>query len=153
MKKLFIYSFFLFFTCVEFYSCDDSAPKQNAETSVAKAIQDTATKYASGKVIFEQTCITCHQFDGKGVAGTYPPLAQSDYLLADKQRAIQQVLQGSNKLITVNGNTFTSLMPPQELSDLEIADVLNYVYHTWGNNGYTVSSEDVKVKRIALKEK
>ncbi|MGP8217381.1 MAG: c-type cytochrome [Bacteroidia bacterium] len=108
---------------------------------------------APGKKVYQTTCVVCHQPDGAGVTGIYPPLAQSDYLLADKNRAIHQVLKGSSGEIKVNGKTFHSLMPPQggNLKDDEIAAVLNYVYHSFGNNGFTITAADVKAVRDTVK--
>lgn len=107
--------------------------------------------YLAGKTIYQKTCITCHQADGKGMQGTYPPLAGSDYLLADKFRAIHQVLKGSMNRITVNGNDYQGVMTPQPLNDSDVAAVLNYVYHSFGNNGFTVSSAEVKSVRDTIK--
>lgn len=109
------------------------------------------TPYAGGKIIYQKTCITCHQADGRGMQGTYPPLAGSDYLLADKYRAIRQVIKGSSNKITVNGNTYQSIMTPQGLNDSDIAQVLNYVYHSFGNDGFTVTTADVKAVRDTIK--
>jgi nitrite reductase (NO-forming) len=83
--------------------------------------------------------------------GTYPPLAGSDYLLADKYRAIRQVLKGSMKKITVNGSDYQGVMTPQSLNDSDAAQVLNYVYHSFGNNGFMVSAADVKAVRDTIK--
>lgn len=110
-----------------------------------------STPYKGGKIIYQKTCITCHQADGRGMQGTYPPLAGSDYLLADKYRAIRQVIKGSSNKITVNGNTYQSIMTPQGLNDSDIAQVLNYVYHSFGNDGFTVTTADVKAVRDTIK--
>jgi nitrite reductase (NO-forming) len=107
--------------------------------------------YAAGKTIYQKTCIACHQADGKGMQGTYPPLAGSDYLLADKYRAIRQVIKGSSNKITVNGNDYQGVMTPQGLDDSDIAQVLNYVYHSFGNDGFTVTSADAKAVRDTIK--
>ena len=128
----------LFIVVFGFGSCDNSTQTNN--TSVAS----DNSPYAAGKTIYQKTCITCHQADGKGMQGTYPPLAGSDYLLADKYRAIKQVLKGSINKITVNGNDYQGVMTPQGLNDSDAAQVLNYVYHSFGNNGFIVTSADVK---------
>ena len=47
-----------------------------------------------GKQVFMQTCFVCHQPNGEGIAGQIPPLAKSDFLMADKERSIRIVLQG-----------------------------------------------------------
>jgi mono/diheme cytochrome c family protein len=107
--------------------------------------------YAAGKFVYQKTCIVCHEADGKGVQGAFPPLAGSDYLLADKYRAIRQVIKGSSAKITVNGTDYNGVMPPQNLNDSDIAHVLNYVYHSFGNVGFTVSSSEVKLVRDTIK--
>ena len=100
-----------------------------------------------GKEVFSRTCIACHQVNGKGITGVFPPLAGSDFLNADKERAIGVVLQGKKGAVTVNGKTFNNIMPPQNLSDGEVAAVLTYVYNSFGNSKKVVKSEEVKKVR------
>ena len=100
-----------------------------------------------GKEVFSRTCIACHQVNGKGITGVFPPLAESDFLNADKERAIGVVLQGKKGVVTVNGKTFNNIMPPQNLSDGEVAAVLTYVYNSFGNSKKVVKSEEVKKVR------
>ena len=134
-----------------FFSCNDNtASNSTATTNTATTAADN-TAYPEGKKIYQKTCIVCHQSTGEGMMGTYPPLANSDYLLANKYRGMHQVLKGSSASITVNGNTYNGVMPPQSLTDEEVAQVLNYVYHSWGNNGFTLSAADVKSVRDSLK--
>jgi len=100
-----------------------------------------------GKNIFMQTCFACHQAEGQGVPHAFPPLAKSDYLNADVDRAIGIVLHGKTGEITVNGEKYNSVMTQQMLSTAEIANVLTYVYNSWGNSGKVVTKEMVeKVK-------
>lgn len=126
-------------------SCGENSDN-STQTNNTPAANDNSP-YAGGKIIYQKTCITCHQADGKGMQGTYPPLAGSDYLLADKYRAIKQVLRGSMNKIPVNGNDYQGVMTPQGLNDSDVSQVLNYVYHSFGNNGFTVTSADVKAVR------
>lgn len=100
-----------------------------------------------GKQIYMQTCFACHQAEGQGIPNAFPPLAKSDYLNADVNRAIGIVLNGKTGEITVNGQKYNSVMTRQMLSSEEIANVLTYVYNSWGNNKTVVTSEMVnKVK-------
>ena len=85
--------------------------------------------------------------NGAGIPGAFPPLAKSDYLNANVNRAIKQVLVGSTGPITVNGKKYVTPMPKQELTDQQIADVLTYVYANWGNNKSVVTTEMVKALR------
>ncbi len=73
----------------------------------------------------------------------FPPLAKSDYLNKDKKRAINTVLKGLTGEVVVNGKKFNSVMPAMVLSDEEVANVLTYVYNTWGNSGLEVTPAEV----------
>ena len=96
-----------------------------------------------GKDIYARACLACHQAEGQGIGDSFPPLAKSDYLNEDVDRAIKTILVGATGKIVVNGKTYDGIMPAQILSDEEIADVLTYVYHSWGNNKTTVSHNRV----------
>lgn len=102
-----------------------------------------------GKQVYLGLCYACHQADGKGLPGAFPPLARSDFLLADRERAIRIVLKGLSGPVTVNGVTLNSAMPPLEggLTDEQIADVLTYVYNAWGNDGASFKPAQVKAIR------
>lgn len=97
-----------------------------------------------GKQVYGQTCIACHQAEGQGIANAFPPLAASDYLNADVDRAIDIVLHGLSGEITVNGVKYNSIMTKQMISQEEVANVLTYVYNSWGNNKTVVTPEMVR---------
>jgi nitrite reductase (NO-forming) len=99
-----------------------------------------AEKIESGNQIYTKTCFACHQANGEGIANAFPPLANSDYLNEDVKRAIAIVLHGKTGEITVNGAKYNSIMTKQTLTDDEIADVLTYVYNSWGNNKSNVTA-------------
>ncbi|MBP8793388.1 MAG: nitrite reductase, copper-containing [Lutibacter sp.] len=117
-------------------------PKSVAKKEVIKN-KTLAQKIESGKQIYTKTCFACHQANGEGVANAFPPLAKSDYLNADVKRAIGIVLHGKTGEITVNGKKYNSVMTRQTLTDDEIADVLTYVYNSWGNNKTNVDAATV----------
>ena len=102
------------------------------------------TKFPEGKKIYEEKCIVCHQANGQGITGAFPPLANADYLLEDKVRAVEQVLNGSNEEMVVNGVTYRTPMPPQVDNKEDAVAVINYVLNAWGNDGGTVTMEEVK---------
>ncbi len=106
-----------------------------------------AQQMADGKNIFSRTCFACHQSEGQGIEGIFPPLAKSDYLNADVKRAITTVIHGLQGEITVNNVKYNSIMTSQNLSDQEVADVLTYIYNSWGNNKTVVTPEMVKQNR------
>ena len=105
-------------------------------------------KYPKGAKIFKEKCVACHQATGMGVPSAFPPLKGSDYLKADKKRAIAQVLNGSNHEITVNGAKYSIPMPPQVDNHEDAVAVVNYILNAWGNNYGTVSLADAKGIKI-----
>jgi mono/diheme cytochrome c family protein len=107
-----------------------------------------AAKYPNGAKIYKEKCVACHQLTGLGVPGAFPPLKGSDYLFADKKRAVQQVLNGSSHEITVNGQKYNIPMPPQVDNYQDAVDVINYVLNAWGNKGGTVTVDEVKDIKI-----
>jgi mono/diheme cytochrome c family protein len=108
---------------------------------------DKNSPYAAGKIVYQAKCVNCHQSDGSARGTTCPPLAGSDYLLANKKRAISQMLKGTSDEISVKGKKYAGSMPAQELSDEDAAAVINYITHSFGNKGYTVTTDDVKSAR------
>jgi nitrite reductase (NO-forming) len=117
---------------------------QPAATSKAQRIE-------LGAGIFANNCQACHQADGQGVPNAFPPLAKSDYLNGDKVRAIKTVTGGLQQKLTVNGHDFEGVMPAWDISDEDIANVLTYVYNTWGNSGIEVTPDEVHAYRIGAK--
>jgi nitrite reductase (NO-forming)/hydroxylamine reductase len=122
-----------------------------AEVAGAASI---AAQVAAGEKVFQVTCMACHQADGKGLLGAFPPLAGSDFLLGDKERAVGVVVRGLEGEVVVNGVKFNSIMPAMtQLSDQEIADALTYAMNSWGNSGGAVSvSQVAAVRAQAAKE-
>lgn len=100
-----------------------------------------------GKITYQQTCFACHQGTGQGIPKAFPPLAASDYLNADVNRAIDIVLYGKRGEITVNGEKYKSVMTRQVLTDEEVANVLTYIYNNWENSKAEVTPTMVKSRR------
>ncbi len=124
----------------------DDGKKEVAKESSNKTL---AEKIASGKQIYTQTCFACHQANGEGIPNAFPPLAKSDYLNADVKRAISTVVNGKIGEITVNGKKYNSVMTKQTLTSEEVADVLTYVYNSWGNNKTNVKVTTVQEVKSA----
>jgi len=102
-----------------------------------------------GKNVFTTNCVACHQANGEGIPAAFPPLAASDYLNADKARAIKTVIHGLTGEVTVNGLKFNSVMPAMALNDEDVANVLTYVHSVWNNNGTEVTPQEVAEVRAA----
>ena len=120
---------------------------KSGATNLASQIKD-------GERLYLMNCSACHQVSGKGMSGVFPPLAASDYLLADKSRAIKTVLGGLTGKITVNGKEYNAVMPNfSYLKDAEVANIITYVMNSWGNKGFQTSAEEVaaaKSNKIAV---
>lgn len=116
----------------------------NSSAPVAELADSKMQRIELGKAVYTRNCMACHQADGKGVTGAFPPLAKSDFLNADVSRAIAAVVFGLEGQIKVNGDVYNSTMPRINLSDEDVANVLTYVYNTWGNNGAEIKPNDVK---------
>ena len=101
-----------------------------------------------GRRLFVSICAACHQPTGKGLPNVFPPLAGSDFLNADKNRAIKLVIHGRQGEVVVNGMKFNNNMPAFPLNDQDIANVLTYVYNSFGNAGLEVTPDEVKALRV-----
>jgi mono/diheme cytochrome c family protein len=103
------------------------------------------TRAQLGKKVFDTTCITCHQANGLGVPGQYPPLAGSEWAQGNEERVIRIVLHGLNGPITVEGKEFNNVMAPlgAALKDEQIANALSYVRSAFGNSAPEVEPETV----------
>jgi mono/diheme cytochrome c family protein len=106
-----------------------------------------AERIAQGRRLFTSICAACHQPTGRGLPNVFPPLAGSDFLNADKNRAIQTVIFGRQGEVVVNGLKFNNSMPSFPLNDQDIANVLTFVYNSFGNSGLDVTPEEVKALR------
>ncbi len=115
-----------------------------------KAARTKEERLSLGKQKYDAVCAACHQPTGLGVPHAFPPLAKADFLNQDKKRAIATVLNGLQGKILVNGSEYNSVMPKLDLTDEDVANVLTYVYNSWGNSGHIVTPDEVKAVR-ALK--
>jgi nitrite reductase (NO-forming) len=128
----------------------DPAPVIAATTQLQQGKLGKQQQIDAGHVLYHGTCSVCHQDNGAGLPGVFPPLARSDYLLADKRRAIEIVLNGLSGPVTVNGQAYSSVMPPMsQLNNDEIANILTYVLNNFGNDDGVVTAEEVAKVRAA----
>jgi len=123
-----------------------------------------AAQIDSGKEIYMKAapggglCFTCHQPNGQGISGQFPPLAGSDWVLGEKERLIKISIHGLMGEIEVNGVKYNNVMappgiPPGSLTDKQIADVLTYIRNEWGNSASAVSPEEVATVRLTVKDR
>jgi mono/diheme cytochrome c family protein len=112
-----------------------------------------AASAARGKIVYNNVCLACHMADGGGVQNMNPPLANTTYVLGNKPALIKIVLHGFNEDVEINGKTYSNTMTAHDdLSDRQIADVLTYVRHSFGNKAGAVKLAEVSAVRAALKK-
>ncbi len=101
------------------------------------------------------TCQACHQPNGQGLPGVFPPLAGSDWVTGSDERLVAVLLHGLTGEIEVNGNTYNGMMPAFGASgfgwnDQRIANVITYIRQEWGNEAEPVMVDRVKEVRERL---
>lgn len=125
--------------------------KQSDLSSVAVASRAAASgtlsldmQIKAGGALYNGACSVCHQATGMGLDGVFPPLAKSDFLTTNKERAIGVVVNGLSGPVVVNGKSYNSVMPPMsQLADDEVANLLTYAGNSWGNSMGAFSAEQV----------
>lgn len=112
-----------------------------------------------GKKVFTQSCAVCHQTNGQGVAGQFPPLVGSEWVLSKDwhgdNHIVKIVLNGLQGPVTVMGAQYNNAMAPwgSVLKDDQIAAVLTYVRNTWGNQAAPITKEFVAQIREETKDR
>jgi mono/diheme cytochrome c family protein len=129
---------------------DPSAETLGASGSENSAsVSNTASAIPNGAAIFSAQCSACHQANGQGIPGAFPPLAASEWMVADSAIPVAIVHDGLQGKIEVAGNQYQGAMPRfgGQLSDTELAAVLSYARSQWGNDASEISSATVTEHR------
>ncbi|WP_460455841.1 cytochrome D1 domain-containing protein [Arenimonas alkanexedens] len=102
----------------------------------------------AGEAGYLANCAACHQANGQGLAGAFPPLKDSDWIEKDPNAALNAVLAGLNGKITVNGQEYNSVMPAMShLGDADIAAILNHVMDELNDSDVRFSATQVATAR------
>jgi mono/diheme cytochrome c family protein len=111
----------------------------------APTIAATTPAPTGGQKIYNANCSTCHNVNGTGTPGVFPPLAGNPMVTGSSDKVIAAVNNGLTGTVTVNGKSYNSAMPAWKgkLSNAEIADVITYIRSSWGNNGSAVTETQV----------
>ncbi len=127
-------------------SSQDDAAVHSAE--VAKA---AAGDMAAGEKAYKTHCQACHQADGSGLTGAFPPLVDNPNIVDNGDYVIENVLAGRSGELEVRGTTYDAVMPAMSyLDDEQVANIINYVLNAWGNDAGSVTVEQVNAKRVEL---
>ncbi|VUZ25064.1 Uncharacterised protein [uncultured Comamonas sp.] len=103
-----------------------------------------------GAAVFAANCAACHQANGEGLPGVFPPLAGSEWVVGEPKVLANILLHGIVGEIAVKGQTYAGMMPPfPQLSDAEIAAVLTHIRSTWGNQAEAIATDLVATEREA----
>jgi mono/diheme cytochrome c family protein len=107
-----------------------------------------------GKRLYSQNCAVCHQGSGMGVAGQFPPLVASEWVVGGAwvgdNHLVKILLAGMQGPVQVKGNTYNNAMPPwAQLKDDQIAAILTYIRSEWGNAAPPITADYVKAVRAA----
>lgn len=111
---------------------------------------DKDSLLAHGEAVYGEVCVACHQANGEGTPGSFPPLAGAGDFYGSAQNQADIIVNGLSGEITVNGQTFNSVMAPgggADLDDYDVAAVASYVRNSWGNDDGIVLPEDVAAVR------
>jgi mono/diheme cytochrome c family protein len=139
---LFLVSFILLFNTLHAQTKKHSTHQSTTGTSVAR-----------GKIVYTSVCLACHMADGGGVPNMNPPLINTPYVLGNKTALIKIVLHGFNEDVEINGKTYSNTMSAHDdLTDRQIADVLTFVRHSFGNKASAVKVTDVSKARTVAKK-
>jgi mono/diheme cytochrome c family protein len=104
-----------------------------------------ADPIAAGQNIYTQRCQACHQPDGRGQAGLFPPVIDSEWVVGPEETVIRILLNGMQGPVEVAGQSYNGVMPPwrDQLSDQEIAAVITFIRQWETNEAGPVTPEQV----------
>lgn len=164
-------SFCIILLALFLYACGGGETTQNTATNEEEETSETTTETETtpeedtaeeaavaeeeeiigNKLAFETNCGSCHQADGKGVPGAFPPLIETPWVMGEKEELITIVLNGLSGEIEVNGEKYNQVMAGLDyLSDEDVAGILTYVRHYYGKESSAVTPEEVATVRAKL---
>ncbi len=128
----------------------DQYNEKAAFAAPAAQAQQPVDPMVLGRRVFNN-CVTCHQQDGQGVAGAFPPLAGAERVLGPPESLAAILLHGLHGPIRVRGEEYNGEMPDwgAKLKDGQIAAVLTYIRASFGNSAPPVDAELVRKVREA----
>lgn len=104
-----------------------------------------------GLTLYVEQCARCHQREGQGIEGLYPPLRQAASLWVDRERPIRALLAGRSGPMELDGRLFDHVMPTHGyLGNETIASTLTFLLTQWGPGGPAYTDEEVAAVRLEL---
>jgi mono/diheme cytochrome c family protein len=129
-------------------SCAKSSGGSTSAAASAAGARNPASA-SDGAVVYLANCSSCHQTNGQGVQGAFPPLAGNPTVTGTPVAVIAIVKNGLDGRLVVNGQAYSGIMPRWNgvLSDEQIASVITYIRSSWKNRASPVSVSDVQSVR------
>jgi mono/diheme cytochrome c family protein len=134
------------------FSDAPGAPALGDRRTLADLSADTAKPAGTvdGKQLYAAQCVACHQASGQGLAGVFPPLDGSEWVMGDERIVANILLHGIAGEITVAGTAYKGNMPPfKQLGDAELAALASHVRGTWSNKAAPIKPELIAQERKA----
>lgn len=112
-------------------------------------------RIAAGKKVYSSICMSCHQTNGQGLPGAFPPLAKSPWVLGTPERIVKLILHGLNGELEILGQKYNGVMPSykNQFNNQQIANVVTYIRNTWGNKASEIDADFVIKIREEYKDK
>jgi len=107
--------------------------------------------YSSGALVYQNHCQNCHGANGQGLSALIPPLSDSTYLKKNIGSLPCYIKKGLKGQITIKGKTFEDVMPANDLSSVEIAQVLTYIGNSFGNKLNTIDEQSVQKDLVSCR--
>lgn len=121
----------------------------------------SAAEPQAGEALYLQHCAVCHQPDGKGIPGLFPPLAGNPRVTAEKPQQIQEYLQrvifGYHGGLIVDNRVYSGQMPPlgdaANINESDLLALINYQRQAWGNDASPITFKDLATAREGGEER
>jgi len=122
---------------------------ESATSPASSAMAKNPASAFDGAVVYSANCSSCHQSDGRGIPGAFPPLAGNPVVTGNPTAVIAIVKNGIDGRVDVNGQSYSGIMPRWKgvLSDEQIAAAISYIRGSWHNHAPAVSLADVEAVR------
>lgn len=122
---------------------------QDSRKSAPATKAPSAAAMARGQALYVDNCTACHMPDGRGLAQVFPPLTGSSAIQADQAGTVIHVVLAGARMAAPHTKPTGLAMPGfgWKLNDGEVADVVNYIRHAWGNRAPLVDADAVAAVR------
>lgn len=119
-----------------------------SDTPAEVTVQEV-DRAVTGQRIYVRLCQSCHQQDGRGITGVFPPLAGSDWVNGPSEKPVSIVIHGMHGPIIRDGIRYDAAMPGfgRLLSDEDVAAVVSYIRGAFGNDTPEILPGEVKQVR------